>query len=440
MLTELLDTVGVPVYIVSEKYSIKVKSALKVDQKDQTVEPKIYWRKDLGCEFSFIVGITPPVSVDGSFRITLKFPKHAITLEVVDFENSSFASELYSTLMELHKKSQNLTRLEKNHNTTQGTSQQNSAYQSQMAVKKAILEASLNEEQLLEMCRFLRYKEAYMLIERVVSAFRTNCKSAAFKQWVYTVKEENSLKMTKDRSRWRLHATANQDIDLQAWYHALFYLEVYRLRGHFWYKDAVLPVYKQSYDLVDNALTPLEEAALAHVLCSPDTTYGDVAGQMFVVQALTPPHQFTLFQQLAAQGATVVKYPRSGRPAKKLFRFSFVEGNIYLTWKGKFGNQGVGMGEVTSVLGGIQSDVLKWSGQASKAEQYLSVNCADRSVDLFFDTSAERDNWRDLLKILVTKEQGQLVGIEGIDPGDEADEFEWHVLYASIGKRRPKEA
>ncbi len=109
---------------------------------------------------------------------------------------------------------------------------------------------------------------------------------------------------------------------------------MYRLRGHFWYKDAALPVYKHSYDLVDNALTPLEEAALAHVLCSPDTSYGDVAGQMFVVQALIPHSQFVLFQQLAAQGATVVKYPRSGRPAKKTFRFSFVEGNIYLTWKG----------------------------------------------------------------------------------------------------------
>ena len=59
--------------------------------------------------------------------------------------------------------------------------------------------------------------------------------------------------------------------------------QVYRLRGYFWYKDAVLPSYRQSYDLVDNALTPLEEAALAHVLCSPDTSYGDVAGQMFVV-------------------------------------------------------------------------------------------------------------------------------------------------------------
>jgi hypothetical protein len=176
-------------------------------------------------------------------------------------------------------------------------------------------------------------------------------------------------------------------------------LQVYRLRGHFWYKDAVLPVYKQSYDLVDNALTPLEEAALAHVLCSPDTSYGDVAGQMFVVQALIPPAQFTLFQQLAAPGPPVLTYPRRARPAKKTFRFSFVEGNIYLTWKGKFGNQGVGMGEVTSVVGGIQSDVLKWSVKdTSKADQYLSVNCLDRSVDLYFDSAAERTNWGDLLR------------------------------------------
>ena len=50
-------------------------------------------------------------------------------------------------------------------------------------------------------------------------------------------------------------------------------------------------------------------------------------------------------------GAIVIKYPRSGKAAKKLFRFSFVEGKIYLTWKGKFGNQGVDLGEVSGVCG-----------------------------------------------------------------------------------------
>jgi hypothetical protein len=150
-----------------------------------------------------------------------------------------------------------------------------------------------------------------------------------------------------------LHAICNHELDLQAWYHAIFFNEVYRLRGPFWYKDAVLPIYRTSYDIIDNSLTPLEESALAQVLCSPDTVYGDVAGQMFIVQAITTPIQFQLFQNLASQGATVIKYPHSGRPAKKLFRFSFVEGKIYLTWKGKFGNQGVDLGEVHQIQLGM---------------------------------------------------------------------------------------
>ena len=207
---------------------------------------------------------------------------------------------------------------------------------------------------------------------------------------------------------------------------------MYRLRGHFWYKDAVLPAYKQSYDLVDNALTPLEEAALAHVLCSPDTSYGDVAGQMFIVQSILPSKLFSLFQQLASQGAQIVKYPRQGRPAKKLFRFSFVDGNIYLTWKGKFGNQGVGMYEVTGITTGLQTEVLKWSGQSSKAEQYLSLLCADRSVDLLFETEEERNNWKELLTVLMTKEQGYLPGVEPMDPHSD---FDGLILYSSIGKK-----
>ena len=71
---------------------------------------------------------------------------------------------------------------------------------------------------------------------------------------------------------------------------------------------------------------------------------------MFVVQAIVPQKQFALFQLLASKGASITKYPRTGRPAKKMFRFSFVEGNIYLTWKGKMGNQGVDLGDVSRVI------------------------------------------------------------------------------------------
>lgn len=252
-----------------------------------------------------------------------------------------------------------------------------------------------SEESLLQLCQYLKYKEAYMIVEKTVKDFRLNqvistcCNYLVPRAWNYipvsghrrscrALRSGCSIRRLKQIRRWRLividgvymqqpikRLTCRPGTMRCSTKRLLYFfsaypclpcrpvVQVYRLRGYFWYKDAVLPSYRQSYDLVDNALTPLEEAALAHVLCSPDTSYGDVAGQMFVVQALIPAPQFALFQQLAAQGAQVVKYPRQGRPAKKAFRFSFVEGNIYLTWKGKFGNQGVGMGEVTSVVAGI---------------------------------------------------------------------------------------
>lgn len=454
MVDEILSTVGIPAYIVT-KYGIKIQTKIfvDVDRKNITVEPRLYWRENprLGCDFSDIKSLSKPVTSENDHQITLLFSDLKLILEIPD-AGENLAIELYSLLSELLKKSQGIHSTEKEANTQKDTKQQNTTYQQTVSLRNSILDSALKEEQLIQLCFYLRYKEAYMTVEKSLQTFRTKLVSSAFKHWINVTKDGNTASMCHDRTRWRLHATANQDIDLQAWYHALFYqevhfgfqhhfifllylLQVYRLRGHFWYKDAVLPVYKQSYDLIDNALTPLEEAALAHVLCSPDTSYGDVAGQMFVVQALISPRQFTLFQQLAAQGAQVIKYPRSGRPAKKLFRFSFVEGNIYLTWKGKFGNQGVGMSEVTSVVGGIQTDVLKWSAQPSKAEQYLSVLCSDRSVDLFFDSEEERNNWRDLLRALVTKEQGTLTGIESVDPPVDAPEFEWLTLYASIGKK-----
>lgn len=467
----LLGRPGLPVYIVSGKYGLRSRSYLRIEssQKD-VVEPRIYWRgassgaggtvssSELGCEMSLLEAISQPQPVSAgqllqpirtaataapqrSFSLTLLFVDFQLILDIVvppdcTSTTEEFASELRSLLGDCQKRAQNFARIERERHTTKGTGEQSHSYQQTVAFRRAGLNCAVKEEQLLQLCMYLRFKEAYMIMERAVSSTRSTAKFTAFRKWVKVIHDMNNEKMQLDRTRWRLHAVANQDIDLQAWYHALFFQEVYRLRGHFWYKDAVLPQYKQSYDLVDNALTPLEEAALAHVLCSPDTTYGDVAGQMFVVQALMNSDLFTLFQQLAAQGATVVKYPRSGRPSKKLFRFSFVEGNIYLTWKGKFGNQGVGMSEVTEVCGGIESDVLKWAAQGSRPEQYLSINCVDRSVDLYFESEKERNKWRDLLRMLMAKEQGKLVGVDPVDPPEGAAEFEWLILYASIGKSR----
>lgn len=269
---------------------------------------------------------------------------------------------------------------------------------------------ALEKERLYQQSCFLECTEGALIMENFVNRTYYYQLKHSFNHWTQFTKHQNKTAMHEDKDRWRLHATANEDIDLQAWYHAAFFNEVYRLRGPFWYREAVLPEYKKSYDLIENALTPLEEAALAHVLCSPETTYGDVACQMYVVQELVSKDEFALFQKLATQGVQIVKYPRSGRPSKKTFRISFVEGKIYLTWRGKYGNQGVDLITVTNIFHGINSDILKKSAKAELAESYLSLISEGRSVDLCFESMEERELWENLLIVLVEKEQGILRG------------------------------
>ena len=98
-----------------------------------------------------------------------------------------------------------------------------------------------------------------------------------------------------------------------------------------------------------------------------------------------------------------------------------------------------------NIVNRLGTEILKWSAQASKADQYLSLVCADRSVDLYFDSVEERNSWKDLLIALHAKEQGKLMGVEPIEllPGDgtsaEDIAFEQLVLYSSIGKTFPEQ-
>ncbi len=293
----------------------------------------------------------------------------------------------------------------------------------------------VRQEKLQQFNDCIGRKEAVIVLEGVLRNHVFARCERAFKTWTKFVREENSNPMQQDRERWRLHAAANQEGDLQAWYHSAFHKEVYRLRGAFWFRDAVMPVYRLKCEVVDQALTPLEEAALAHVLCSPETTYGDVAGQMYIVQAIVESPQFALFQELSARGAQVVKCPRSGRPAKKLFRFSFVEGNIYLTWKGKFGNQGVDLGEVQEVAEGVVTEVTqKLTPPPDEACLYLSLVCEGRSVDLKFNSEGERNAWLALLRVVVDKENGTTPDIPPCIAAG-SDDFEWAMHGSSCGSR-----
>jgi len=109
-------------------------------------------------------------------------------------------------------------------------------------------------------------------------------------------------------------------------------------------------------------------------------------------------------------------------------------GNIYLTWKGKFGNQGVDLNEVSSITLGLESEVLKKSGKQERASQYLSVNSVGRSVDLFFDSVEDCQQWFELLGILVKKEQGHLQNVDMLEVDRDASELDMLTHYVALGK------
>lgn len=226
MLNELLSTAGIPVYIVT-KYGVKTRTKIFIDKKNANTEPKFFWRENpkLGCDFSYIKSLSKPVSVGDDIQITLLFSDLKLVLEVP----TEIASDVYGLLSELLKKSLSMRNNEKDQNTPKGIAQQNTSYQTTVALRTAVLDASLKEEQLIQLCFYLRYKEAYMLVEKAMQTFRNKLVGSAFRHWIQCTKEDNTPTMNNDRTRWRLHATANQDIDLQAWYHALFYQEVHLL-------------------------------------------------------------------------------------------------------------------------------------------------------------------------------------------------------------------
>lgn len=226
MLEDILCKVGVPVYLVS-KYGIKTKSCLKIEKKGNG-EPYFQWRLQppLDVEFSYINLITNPEESECGFQMSFLLHDFKLTLELEDHTNKELATEIYTCLCGYLQKSRAIQRSEKDQNVQKGTSQYNPSYQQSLTLRKAVSDAATKEEQLIQLCFYLRYKEAYMLVEKVHTNYLVEWKRSAFSHWVRTVKDTNSNKMERDRARWRLHATANQEIDLQAWYHGLFYLEV----------------------------------------------------------------------------------------------------------------------------------------------------------------------------------------------------------------------
>lgn len=70
-----------------------------------------------------------------------------------------------------------------------------------------------------------------MKLKRLLSGAATRQVEGCWAKWCGAVRRANEERHKADRRLWFLHAKANQNNDLLAWYHATFCREVYRRRG-----------------------------------------------------------------------------------------------------------------------------------------------------------------------------------------------------------------
>jgi hypothetical protein len=224
---ELLQGDGVPVHITS-KYGTCRKSLLQIDRKEANIEPNLLWSGKYNCELSFVTSISAPVAIeDGLYRINVNFSDFCLTFDVAQ----CYSADVFTILTEMHKKAMYIRNLERDYNLTKASNHVATTYPQTMVLKASLCKAITKEEQLQQLVAYLKYKEGYILLERSVFKYRQRLTGSAFKHWVSGVRDENEEKMDRDRSRWRLHATSNLDVDLQAWYHALFFKEVRHIIG-----------------------------------------------------------------------------------------------------------------------------------------------------------------------------------------------------------------
>lgn len=127
--------------------------------------------------------------------------------------------ELLDLFLELHYKSVKIATLEHHQSHAANNSSPNAS------ISKTT-DIILKQEQLLQLNNHFKTQEAMIILNNFMNRFLFRKLSQSFFRWIQKVKNHHDEDMKKDRHRWRLHAASNQELDLQAWYHALFYQEV----------------------------------------------------------------------------------------------------------------------------------------------------------------------------------------------------------------------
>jgi hypothetical protein len=208
---------GVPIYIIQQN-GLKAKSTAFVEKKASGLkDSKLIWRSGLGCELSFINLVSKSEDNTDGIVVTLEFPEFKLCFEVC---NTADAAEVFTELCELWRKSQSASSHELLAN------QHNSLFLQTVAMKNGLFRTAMLQERLHQLAYTARCREVIFAMEKHVEASRQHQLRHMLNKWINFVKIENSLQLSRDKLRWRLHAAANEDLDLQGWYHGLFYQQV----------------------------------------------------------------------------------------------------------------------------------------------------------------------------------------------------------------------
>eukprot|EP00903_Cladosiphon_okamuranus_P013726 g12779.t1 len=178
-----------------------------------------------------------------------------------------------------------------------------------------------------------------MKLKRLLSGAATRQMEGCWARWCGAVRRANYERQKADRRLWFLHAKANQNNDLLAWYHATFCREVYRRRVPFWFRETKLMSYQKAYRIVDDEdakYTPMERSLMTSCVCTMGTKYADVAAQLFTAKGVLSAEEYRVFQTLVKRGAEVPKAnPKTGKrfPHPMKLRLWFNRGALCLTAK-----------------------------------------------------------------------------------------------------------
>jgi len=90
-------------------------------------------------------------------------------------------------------------------------------------ISETELKVIVEQEKLYQYCHMLSIREAVTIIECALNRRYQDEITAAFGTWTNFVKQTNLRNMESDKSRWRLHASANIMNDLQVLLSLLYF-------------------------------------------------------------------------------------------------------------------------------------------------------------------------------------------------------------------------